>query len=284
MSDICFEGPLVDVSWLREHLGSGKMVVLDGTLPKAAGNGESMTEPGMRIPTARFFDIRNTFSDVSADFPNTWPGEASFNKAARELGINNDSCIVVYDDHGIYSSARVWWMFLSMGHRNIAVLNGGRKAWIDAGYKMEPKKQGTYPVGDFKGQFQNEFFKDHNEVLKNITSKNKLVLDARAELRFKGVVEEPRKGLRSGHIPESLNLPYSDLLIDGKLRDEDELKSLFEYFVNKEQGLVFSCGSGITACVLALGAQISGYKDLSVYDGSWTEWGSLPELPVEKED
>ena len=237
----------------------------------------------MRIPGARFFDIKNAFSDVNAAFPNTWPGGKAFNMAAQKLGINKGSTIVVYYEHGIYSSARAWWMFRAMGHQNIAVLNGGLVSWKEAGYPLEPKNDQMLDKGDFQGTFNTMFFKNHEDVLRIINDLSDLVVDARASDRFKGLQDEPRKGLRSGHIPSSLNLPYSELLVAGEMLGEKQLKDVFSRIVPKDQKLTFSCGSGITACVLALGAEMAGYTNLSVYDGSWTEWGSLEELPIEKE-
>jgi thiosulfate/3-mercaptopyruvate sulfurtransferase len=250
-------------------------------LPKATVSEEIDTDADLQIPTARFFDIKNEFSDAEAPFPNTWPGEAAFNDKARKLGIHNESFIIAYDDHGIYSSARAWWMFKAMGHQNVVVLNGGRKAWKEAGYSLEPKTSVAFPRGNFKGRFNTEYFTDKEEVFTNIEQGRALTIDARAENRFKGLVEEPREGLRSGHIPGSVNLPYTDLLSGGKMRDITSIGNLLRDKAGTKEPLVFSCGSGITACVLALGAEMAGYKNMSVYDGSWTEWGSLHELPVE---
>jgi len=284
MKTIHIDSPLVDIEWLRKHLGAENLIVLDATLPKAVAGVTAEEVPAVSIPGARFFDIKNVFSDTSATYPNTWPGQDAFIQAARDLGVNNNSTIVVYDDHGIYSSARAWWMFKSMGHENIAVLNGGLMAWKKAGFVLEEKKSRQVSQGDFSGIFNPDFFKDHQDVLGHLTDKEEMVIDARAENRFLGLVEEPREGLRSGHIPGSVNLPYTDLLIDGKMIDLQNLKKIFSSKIPKSRKLVFSCGSGITACVLALGAELSGYKNMSVYDGSWTEWGSIPELPIEKGD
>lgn len=283
MESLKIKEPLVEVKWLREHMESTGLIILDATLPKAVADKTSVTEPSMSIPGARFFDIKNVFSDTSAAYPNTWPGKEAFEREARNLGINRDSTIVVYDDHGIYSSARAWWMFKSMGHQNVAVLNGGLPAWIEAGFELEEKKTISFQIGDFNGVYDPGFFKDHKDVLKGLNNTEELVIDARAENRFKGLTEEPRKGLRSGHIPGSLNLPFTDLLDNGKMNDLASIKKIMYSMLPENKNVTFSCGSGITACVLALGATLSGYKDISVYDGSWTEWGSIPELPIEKE-
>lgn len=281
MDTIKIEKPLVDINWLAAHLENDNLVVLNANLPKAVAGGVPREE-GMRIPGARFFDIKNIFSDVNATYPNTWPGQKAFNVAAQLLGINKNSSIVVYDEHGIYSSARAWWMFRAMGHENIAVLNGGLVSWKKAGYPLESKNDQIIDKGDFHGTFNTKFFKNHEAVLRIINDPSEFIVDARAADRFKGLQDEPRKGLRSGHIPSSLNLPYSDLLIEGELLADTELKNIFSGIAPIDQNLTFSCGSGITACVLALAAETVGYSNLSVYDGSWTEWGSLEQLPIEK--
>ncbi len=282
MKTIKIDGPLVEVKWLKEHLEIDDLIVFDATLPKALAEDTSGGISKDQIPGARFFDIKNVFSDTSATYPNTWPGQDAFNQAAKDLGINNDSAIVVYDDHGIYSSARAWWMFKSMGHQNVAVLNGGLPAWEEAGFGLEKKTAHPASRGNFSGSYHPDFFKDHQDVLAHLSDNKELVIDARAENRFLGLVEEPRKGLRSGHIPGSSNLPYTDLLVKGKLIEESGLNNIMHSKISKNKKLVLSCGSGITACVLALGAELAGYKDIAVYDGSWTEWGSIPELPIEK--
>ena len=282
MDEIILNQPLVEAKWLKDHLGSTNLVIINATMPKAVAAASDVRENEVQIPNAIFLDIKGAFSKDGATYPNTMIGEDAFNKASAALGINNDSAIVVYDDHGIYSSARVWWMFRSMGHENVAVLNGGLKAWKALAYPTENKSNTPVLKGDFKGTYNNEFFKNHQQVLDNISSAEKLVVDARANERFKGLVDEPRIGLRSGHIPNSVSLPYTDLLKNDLMLEKDALKTIFKDRLPENKNLIFSCGSGITACVLALGAEIAGYRNASVYDGSWTEWGSLKELPVEK--
>ena len=282
MDEIILNQPLVEAKWLKDHLGSTNLVIINATMPKAVAAASDVRENEVQIPNAIFLDIKGAFSKDGATYPNTMIGEDAFNKASAALGINNDSAIVVYDDHGIYSSARVWWMFRSMGHENVAVLNGGLKAWKALAYPTENKSNTPVLKGDFKGTYNNEFFKNHQQVLDNISSAEKLVVDARANERFKGLVDEPRIGLRSGHIPNSVSLPYTDLLKNDLMLEKDALKTIFKDRLPENKNLIFSCGSGITACVLALGAEIAGYRNASVYDGSWTEWGSITTLPIEK--
>ena len=153
MNHIELQKPLVEAKWLRDNLGVSNLIIIDATLPKAIAKGEEPMTEKVQIPGARFLDIKGKFSKTEAPYPNTMLGVDDFNEAAKELGIHNESAIVVYDEHGIYSSARAWWMFRSMGHKNVAVLNGGLKSWIVAGYEVEFTKQTKRPAGDFKGTY-----------------------------------------------------------------------------------------------------------------------------------
>ena len=280
MSDIVLKTPLVSVDWLYEHLDAPNLVILDASLPKA-GMGEDTLSSSL-IEGARYMDLKNSWAQKDAQFPNTMLDEKGFERAAQKLGINNNSALVIYDQHGIYSSARGWYMFRAMGHDNVAVLDGGLPAWEHAGYPVMPKKEYLGKTGGFSARFDANCFKNHRQVFTSLEDSSKQVLDARARDRFLGLVEEPREGLRSGHIPGSKSLPYTELQEGGKMKDRDALDATFSKTVDKQQDLVFSCGSGVTACVLALGAELTGRSRYSVYDGSWTEWGSLQELPIEK--
>jgi len=281
MEALHLNGPLVSVQWLADNLTNENIIVLDATLPKAVSSGNNGGVSTQTIPGARFFDIKNTFSVSSAPYPNTRIDGPSFNDKAKMLGINKDSIIIVYDDHGIYSCARAWWMFKAMGHAQVAVLDGGLMAWNESGFPLEEKTAISYSQGNFEGVYDKNLFKDSQDVLDELSLDTKLVVDARAGDRFEGLVDEPRKGLRSGHIPNSINLPYTDLLDGGKMKSLVDVQKLVNDKLPKDKQVTFSCGSGITACILALGAELAGRKDLSVYDGSWTEWGSIDTLPIE---
>jgi len=264
---------LVSTEWLYDYLEAEHLIVLNATIGKVTGTQEESVP--IQIPTARFFDIKHKFSVQGAKFPNTFPSEEQFVEQARLLGINKNSAIVVYDEKGIYSSARAWWMFKVFGHNNVAVLDGGLPEWIKKGYKTEKKQELEYPIGDFVANYQKGmmmFFDDMEKVVKDKTHN---IVDARSESRFYGQLQEPREGLRSGHIPNSSCLPFVSLQQNGVFKEKEEIKKLFFKLLNKEKQTVFSCGSGITACVLALGAEIVGIENISVYDGSWTEWGTL---------
>ncbi|MFD2567868.1 sulfurtransferase [Pseudotenacibaculum haliotis] len=272
---------LVDCHWLHQHLDDENLIVLDATLPKVTNKGKEEIQHDVEIPKARFFDIKNLFSEENAPFPNTLLTPEKFEQRARELGVNNDSGIVVYDIHGVYSSPRVWWMFKAMGLDNVAVLNGGLPKWISEGYKTEEKKDKNPTTGNFTAKYNSRLFVDAPYVLNSLNKLEEQILDARSLSRFQGQSPEPRKGVRSGHIPNSKSLPYASVLKGSELRSKEELKSLYQQVNQEDKPMVFSCGSGITACVLALGATIAGYNQLTVYDGSWTEWGSLHDLPIE---
>ncbi|WP_100611438.1 sulfurtransferase [Confluentibacter lentus] len=265
--------PTVSVEWLFNHLNEDNLVVLDGSIKKVVNPSSETSE--VQIPNTRFFDLKEAFSDTSAPFPTTCPSEEQFTKEAQKLGINKDSAIVVYDDKGIYSSARVWWLFKAMDHDNVAVLDGGLPEWIRLGYKTEIKTSKPIEKGDFVANYKSELMRFFDDVKEASRKKSPLIVDARSEARFKSMEPEPRVGLRMGTIPNSVNLPYEDLLNDNLLIPKQEIEFKLQKFAKKEDKLIFSCGSGITACVLALGATISGYQNISIYDGSWTEWGSL---------
>lgn len=275
--------PLVSVDWLRQHFEASNLIILDASIQKATDDIKSVDHKSRsQIKNALFFDLKKKFSDVSSEFPNTMPTPEIFSEFARNLGINKDSALVVYDDLGIYSSPRVRWMFKAMGHHNIAVLDGGLPEWQKAGYPCEAVKKYAGEHGDFTANYHLGFISEYADILNAINNKQTIVVDARSENRFKGLEAEPREGLRSGHIPKSINLPYTQLIEDNKMVSKIKLSESFSKFDSKEDSLIFSCGSGITACILALAAEMIGLKNISIYDGSWTEWGSKTDLPIEK--
>ena len=269
--------PLVSVAWLYEHLEMPNLVVLNATLPKVATAGQKV---GLQIRGARPFDIKNTFSDTTSHLPNTVPTSIQFETEAAILGINTDSIVVVYDEHGIYSSPRAWWLFKTFGHDQVAVLDGGLPAWLEAEFPTEKKHSDADQKGNFKANLVSNSMKNYEEVLTAIDDPEIVILDARSEARFTGHSPEPREGLRSGHIPASINQPYTRLIHKNVMKSKKELMDIFGDYQQDEW--IMSCGSGITACILALGAELAGHQKISVYDGSWTEWGSREELPIEK--
>lgn len=265
--------PLVSVEWLHNHLNDDNLFIFDASITKVNTNENGIEKA--QIPNTQFFDIKRVFSDINATFPNTVPNEKQFTKEAQKLGVNENSVIVVYDDKGIYSSPRVWYLFKVFGFNNVTVLDGGLPQWKVAGFELEAKKNNNRPKGNFIARYNTEAFKFFDDIQKLSNNENYLIIDARSENRFKGIVDEPRKGLRSGSIPNSVNIPFSKLLDGNCFKSNENIQKEFDTIKANDEHLVFSCGSGITACVLALGAELIGKTDISVYDGSWTEYGTL---------
>lgn len=266
---ISLNTPIVSVQWLYENLEAENLVILDGTIAKVF---DAMS---LQIPNARFFDIKQKFSDTTNPFPSAFPSEVQFQNEARNLGIFSNSAIVVYDDKGIYSSARVWWLFKAFGFTNIAILDGGFPEWQKHDLSTEYMNDYDGKKGDFKAKLQSGYMTFFNAIDKASTDKTHKIIDARSVSRFNCEVPEPREGLRRGTIPNSVNLPFTKLLENGKFKSKKEIAKAFYMLAEKDDAIIFSCGSGITACVLALGAELSGYENISVYDGSWTEYGAL---------
>lgn len=279
MNNIKVPSPIVTVEWLNKNSSANNLLILDTTISKVGKDSEKK-QVKEQIPNAIFFDIKNEFSDKTSKYPNTLLHPEEFEFKAQNLGVNKDSCIVVYDDIGIYSSPRVWWMFNTFGFKNIAVLNGGLPAWKKANLYTETPKENQLKKGDFISEYQPEKIRFTEDVLASISTAT-CIADARSENRFLGIESEPRREVRSGHIPSSVNIPYSEMLYDGKMKSPEKLRAIFNKYNPTEEELIFSCGSGITACILALGASLVGITNYAVYDGSWTEWGSRTDLPIE---
>ncbi|MER8090854.1 sulfurtransferase [Streptomyces sp. NPDC058316] len=267
-------GPLVGVDWLASRLGEPGLVVLDASVGAHRGSGR-------RIPDARPFDIDGALSDHSGPLPHTMPDARRFTEELRSLGVHDTDTVVVYDGAGIYSSPRAWWMLRAMGFDRAAVLDGGLPAWTAAGLPLETARPAPAAErGDFTARPRAGRIVGSDEVVAALADPAAAVFDARSGERYSGVVAEPRPGLRAGHMPGAVNLPFGELQRDGRMRPADELRAVFAALAGDRQRLFFSCGSGVTACVLALGAELAGYREPAVYDGSWSEWGLPSELPV----
>ncbi len=274
--------PIVSVGWLNNNIEAENLIILDGTIPKVGKSKEVKVGP-RQIAGARFFDIKKVFSDQEAKYPNTILSPEDFQDRVQELGINNNSCIVVYDTHGIYSAPRVWWLFKTFGFTNIAVLDGGLPKWIADGYLTEEKTIRGYKNGNFTVDYKKERVCFTDDVLHYMNQTEFCITDARAKARFYPTEPEPRPEVRSGHIPNSKNLPYTLLQENGQMKTKEELKELYAKVNPENNKFVFSCGSGVTACILALGLEMTGQSEYILYDGSWSEWGRRNELPIELE-
>ncbi|WP_341220604.1 sulfurtransferase [Polaribacter atrinae] len=274
--------PIVSVNWLQKNLENKNLIILDCTIPKVTEKSNTHnSDEKLQVKGALFFDIKNIFSDTTAPFPNTILTPKEFEVKAQEIGVYKDSIIVCYDDLGIYSSPRVWWMFQLMGFTNVAVLDGGFPKWNENKFPVENQKKKDHLKGDFEVNYQPEKIKFKEDVLTAIKNKTILIVDARSKGRFNSTEPEPRNDVKGGHIPNSVSLPFNEVLENGTFKTEAALKEIFKEINPKNKSFIFSCGTGITASVLALGAEISGIKNYAVYDGSWTEWGSIENLPIE---
>lgn len=267
-------GPLVDVHWLAGRLKRPGIVVLDASVG-------AHRSAARRIPGARRFDIDGAMSDHAVALPHTMPRAARFAEEMRALGVDGTDTVVVYDTAGIYSGPRAWWMLRAMGFDRAAVLDGGLPAWESAGLPVEDLAPGgARRAGDFTARPRPGALVGSDAVVRALADPHTAVLDARSRERFAGTAAEPRAGLRGGHMPGAANLPFGAVQRDGRMLPAEELRTLFGESAGGRERLVVSCGSGVTACVLALGAELAGYGEVSVYDGSWSEWGLPSELPV----
>lgn len=266
---------------LVEKLDDPNVRIVDASWYLPAQNRDPRGEYAKkRIPGAVFFDI-DAISDTSSDLPHMLPSPEEFAKAAGEMGINENNEIIVYDGPGLFSCARVWWTFTVMGAKQVKILDGGFDAWDAAGLPVDTKKPVKPSAAVFNPQFSSNRVRSIDDIRSIIRSRATTILDARPHGRFTGQVPEPRKGLRSGHIPGSRSLPLDQLVDGGKLKNINELNEIFDSFSLQENDLVVtSCGSGVTAAVITLALESIGHSNNSLYDGSWVEWGQADNAPV----
>jgi len=276
-------GPLVTTDWLAVELGKPDLVVFDATKYLPNEDKDGLTEfHRAHIPGAHYFDI-DAIADPDTNLPHMVPTPGRFARLLGALGVSNASRIVFYDQKGLASAARGWWLMGLFGHDNAAVLDGGLPKWQREGRATQDGEPAAPQPAVFRPDYRAAKLRGIGDVLANVKAQAELVLDARAAGRFTGEIPEPRAGMRSGHIPGSASLPYTDLLNpDGTFRSADAVRArLREAGVDGARPVVTSCGSGVTACILTLGLRIAGLAEGAVYDGSWTEWGGRADTPVE---
>jgi thiosulfate/3-mercaptopyruvate sulfurtransferase len=275
---------LASTEWLAAALDRPDLVLFDATkyLPTDGLDGETEFRAG-HIPGARYFDV-DLVSDDAASLPHMVPTPARFEQLMARLGVSTDSLVVFYDQKGIYSAPRGWWMMGLFGHSRVVVLDGGLPKWRREG---RPVESGTPPPLPAPGQYRADLraarLRGIGDILANLDSAEELVIDARSAARFRAEAPEPRAGIRGGHIPGSINLPFTDLIReDQTMRGPDELRSRFKVAgADGSLPVVTSCGTGLTAAVLSLGLAVAGLPQGALYDGSWTEYGGRSDTPVE---
>lgn len=274
---------LITAAQLADESRSPELVIFDATfyLPTERQDARSLFEEA-HIPGAQFFDI-DRIADQASNLPHMLPEPSQFAEAMMGFGVSNSSRIVVYDQRGLFSAARLWWMLKVFGHDNAAVLDGGLPQWRREQRPLETGPAPPRPWGKFTASFRSEMVRGLTEMQRNLRDRREIVLDARAAARFAGTVPEPRPGMRGGHYPGAISLPFTEILNeDGTMKTPQALRSIFLAAGVPETGSpVTMCGSGVTAAVLTLGLARAGLPLGGLYDGSWAEWGSRADTEIE---
>jgi thiosulfate/3-mercaptopyruvate sulfurtransferase len=275
---------LVSTQWLAQQLGAPDLLVFDASLYMPAEQRDARAlYRAAHLPATRFFDI-DQIADVESTLPHMAPTAARFEHLIAALGVSNRHRVVFYDQKGVFSSARAWWLMRLFGHERAAVLDGGLPKWRREGRALNSGEEPAPIPGVFRAAYNARYLRGLGDIWANLPTLRELVLDARSADRFFARVPEPRAGLRGGHIPGSHNVPYTEMLENGEtLLAPDVLRARFAAAgVAAHSAVVTSCGSGLTAAVLNLGLAVAGFPEGALYDGSWTEWGGREDTPVQR--
>ncbi len=274
---------IVDTDWLATHLEAPDLIIFDASWHMPTSGRDAKAEYlAEHIPGALFFDI-DDLSDEKSPLPHMLPSTVKFASRMKKIGVGDGMRIVVYDTLGLFSAARVWWTLRAMGHQDVAVLNGGLPKWKAEGRPLEDGPPPPRTPRHWTALQNNELVRDLYDMKSYVDKKNMQIVDARPAGRFEGTEPEPRAGLRQGHIPGSKNIPSSSILnADGTLKSKDELAKIFaDAGINPSDPVVTTCGSGVTAAMLALALAVLGQTNAAVFDGAWAEWGQEDGLPIE---
>ncbi len=264
---------IISPEWLNDHLLDDDLVILEvGQKKDKVGLDIDMR---CSISGSIKINLTSDFGDPNGRFPNTFPTENQFESTCNRLGISNESKVVIIDRLGIYTSPRIWFLFKAMGHENVAVLDGGLPAWINEGFEVVDLPNVLIEKVKYSARLDTQLVKGIEEITENIKSGNSVLIDARSSDRYFSLVPEPRPEIRSGNIPNSINIPFKSLLNDYKYKSVQELCLIFDEHSLGDKPLIFTCGSGVTACIIMLATELVNSNDKSIYDGSWTEWASI---------